>query len=165
MTDNILQDQPSFEISKDFRASVAELELSLRKFADGENIVVGTSDKPIVSESSVLPIEHFFMDGVYVRKMTMRKDSAVIGAVHKHLHMCFLTKGCVLVSDGTGSKEYKAPCHIIATPGVQRVLYAQENSVWYNTHKNPGNIQDVSKLEEEIVSLNYEEYEEYIKNK
>ena len=65
MSDNQLQ--------KDFRESVAQLEQNLKIHADGENIIVGTKENPIVSNSDKLPIEHFFMDGVYIRKMTMFK--------------------------------------------------------------------------------------------
>ena len=165
MTDNKLQKQKTTEVSKDFRSIVTDLESKLEALADGHNIVAGTKERPIVNNSNMLPIEHFFMDGVYIRKMTMFKDTSVIGAIHKHLHMCFLTEGHLMVADEEGTKEYIAPCHIVATPGVKRVLYALEKSVWYNTHKNPTNTQDVSEIEENTVSLSYEEYDEYIKNK
>ena len=58
-----------------------------------------------------------------------------------------------------------APCFIIAEPGEKRVLYSHEKSCWYNTHKNPSNIEDVKELEKNIVALSYEEYNEYINNK
>tara|TARA_A200000159_G_scaffold161091_1_gene182366 strand:+ start:40 stop:513 length:474 start_codon:yes stop_codon:yes gene_type:complete len=157
MTDNKLQ--------KNFKSDVKNLLNTLAKHADGENIIVGTKEDPIITNSDKLPIEHFFMDGVYVRKMTMYKDSAVVGAIHKHLHMCFLLSGHLTVSSEEGVVEYKAPCHVIATPGTQRVLYANEESVWYNTHKNTTNTKDVRQLEDDLVVLNQEEYEQYIKNK
>jgi hypothetical protein len=157
MTDNKLQ--------KNFKSDVKNLLNTLAKHADGENIIVGTKEDPIITNSDKLPIEHFFMDGVYVRKMTMYKDSAVVGAIHKHLHMCFLLSGHLTVSSEEGVVEYKAPCHVIATPGTQRVLYANEESVWYNTHKNTTNTKNVRQLEDDLVVLNQEEYEQYIKNK
>jgi hypothetical protein len=41
-----------------------------------------------------------------------------------------------------------------------------EDSIFVNIHKNPENIKDIKKLEDEIVSLTFKEYEEYInKNK
>ena len=41
-----------------------------------------------------------------------------------------------------------------------------EDSIFVNIHKNPNNIKDIDKLEKEIVSFTFEEYEEYInKNK
>ena len=58
-------------LTKNFRDTVCNLEKNLISIADGENIVVGTKDKPIVSESEKLPIKHYFMEGVYVREMTM----------------------------------------------------------------------------------------------
>ena len=103
------------------------------------------------------------MDGVYVREMTMYKGMIVIGAIHKHLHMCFLLKGKLSVASRQGVVEYIAPCFIIAGPGEKRVLYAHEDSHWYNTHKNPNNIKEIKDLEKEIVASSYEEYEQYIK--
>jgi hypothetical protein len=54
----------------------------------------------------------------------------------------------------------------VADPGSKRVIYAIEDSIFVNIHKNPDNIKDIKKLEAEIVSLTFEEYEKYInKNK
>ena len=105
------------------------------------------------------------MDGVYIREMTMFKDTFVIGAIHKHLHMCFLLKGHLTVANEEDVIEYVAPCFVIAKPGIKRVLYANEDSIWYNTHQNPSNTEDILKLEKELVAINYEEYEKYINQK
>jgi hypothetical protein len=153
------------EIAKDFMSAVTELEQNLRNIANGETVVVGTDEKPIVSDSKLVPIRHFFMDGVYVREMTMYKDTVVVGAIHKHLHMCFLLTGKITVVNEEETVDHIAPCFIVSTPGIKRVLYAHEDSIWYNTHKNPSNTEDVEKLERDIVAISYKEYEEYIKNK
>ena len=150
---------------KDFKTTVTKLEQDLISIADGENVLAGTKEKPIVSDSDKIPINHFFMDGVYIREMTMFKGTVVIGAIHKTLHMCFLLKGHLTVADENDVKDYIAPCKIIATPGVKRVLYAHEDSIWYNTHKNPSNTEDVEKLEDELVAISYEKYDEYINQK
>ena len=142
-----------------------EIERSLKAAFKDAEVVVGTKDKPIVTDSEILPIKHYFMDGVYVREMTMFKETVVVGAIHKHLHMCFLLTGHLTVVSEEGKKEYVAPCFIIAEPGAKRVLYSHEDSVWYNTHKNPSDTKDVKQLEREIVAITYEEYDEYIKNK
>ena len=160
-----IQKKSNTEISKDFRSAVVKLENDLKAVADGESVVAGTKEKPIITENKILPIKHFFMDGVYVREMKMYKGTAVIGAIHKQLHMCFLLKGHLTVANEDEVIEYIAPCCIESTPGVKRVLYAHEDSLWYNTHKNPSNTKDVTRLEKEIVALNYEEYEKYINNK
>ena len=165
MTSNVLQEKQRSEIAKDFKYAVTELEQNLKSIANGDTIVVGTEDKPIVTDSKLVPIRHFFMDGVYVREMTMYKDTMVVGAIHKHLHMCFLLTGRITVVDKEGVIDHIAPCTIVSTPGIKRVLYAHEDSIWYNTHKNPSNTEDVDELEKDIVAISYKEYEEYTKNK
>ena len=153
------------EIAKDFKSAVTELEQNLKNIANGETVVVGTDEKPIVSDSALIPIRHFFMDGVYVREMTMYKDTIVVGAIHKHLHMCFLLTGKITVVNEEETVDHIAPCFIVSTPGIKRVLYAHEDSIWYNTHKNPSNTEEVEELEKDIVAISYKEYEQYIKNK
>ena len=153
------------DLVKDFKTTITKLEQNLISIADGKNIIAGTKEKPIVSDSDKIPIKHFFMDGVYIREMTMFKGTVVIGAIHKTLHMCFLLEGHLTVADENDVKDYIAPCKIIATPGIKRVLYAHEDSVWYNTHKNPSNTKDVERLEDELVAISYEKYDEYINQK
>ena len=163
MSKNKIQKIEVNELSTNFREKAVALQNYLIDNADGENIIVGTKDKPIVTDSDKIPIRHFFMDGVYIREMTMFKGTIVVGAIHKHLHMCFLLSGHLTVANEDGVEDYIAPCYIISKPGIKRVLYSHEDSVWYNVHKNPGDIEDIDKLEKEIVVLNYKEYEEYIK--
>jgi len=153
------------ELQKDFKSEVAILQRNIETLADGTTAVVGTKEDPIVTNSELIPIKHYFMDGVYIREMTMKKGIAVVGAIHKHLHMCFLLTGRVTVVNEEGTVDHIAPCFIISTPGIKRVLYAHEDSIWFNTHKNPSNTDDVKQLERDIVAISYEEYEEYIKNK
>ena len=152
-------------LAKDFKTTITKLEQDLISIADGENVIAGTKEKPIVTDSEKIPIRHFFMDGVYIREMTMFKGMVVIGAIHKDLHMCFLLEGHLTVADEDGIVEHIAPCHIVAKPGIKRVLYAHEDSIWYNTHKNPTDTKDVELLEKDLVAINYKEYEEYINQK
>ena len=96
---------PGFGVGKSFEEAITKLENDLKTIADGSNIVAGTKEKPIVTDSKEFPIDHFFMDGVYVRKMTMFKDTIVIGAIHKHLHMCFLLEGHLNVVSASGATK------------------------------------------------------------
>ncbi len=153
------------ELRKAFRSDVEKLKNLLIENADNESIIVGTKDKPIVSDNPNIPIEHMFMEGVYVRKMTMFKDTVVLGAIHHHKHICFLLKGNLTVRSEEGLINYVAPCFIIAEPGNQRLLYAHEDSEWYNIHANPDNGEDTEEIESRIVSVTYEDFDEYIKNK
>ena len=144
------------------RSKILELEKKLLKSND-QDIV---SNNGNIVRSEQFPLKHSFADGIYVRQMSMKKNSAVIGAVHNHLHVWFLLTGDITVATENSTEDYIAPCYVIATPGIKRVIYANEDSIFVNIHKNPTNTQDLDKLEAEIVSKNYEEYEKYInKNK
>ena len=152
------------KVSTNSRKKIIELEQSLINIADGVN--VEGDGKHIVRDSKIAPIKHSCADGVYIRQMDMAKDSVVVGAIHKHLHVWFLLTGCITVATEDKTEDYIAPCYVVSTPGVKRVILAKENSIFVNVHKNPCNTKDIDKLEKEIVALNYKEYEEYInKNK
>ena len=152
------------EISTNSREKILAFENALTTIADGIN--VEGDGKHVVTNSKIAPIKHTFADGVYIRQMDMVENSIVVGAIHKHLHVWFLLTGHVTVTTEDTTEDYIAPCYVVSTPGVKRVILAHEDSIFVNIHKNPSNTQDIDQLEKEIVALNYEEYEEYInKNK
>ena len=152
------------EVSINSREKILEFERTLINAADGVNIE--GDGKHVMTESKIAPIKHTFADGVYVRQMTIAEDEVIIGAIHKHLHVWFLLSGNITVLADGELKEYQAPCTVLSKPGVKRVIYGNEESIFTNVHKNPTNTEDIRELEKQIVALNYEEYEEYInKNK
>jgi len=152
------------KVTKNSREKILALEKSLINISDGVH-VEGDGNK-IVRDGNIAPIKHTFADGVYIRQMDMKKDTVVVGAIHKHLHVWFLLIGDVTIATEDTTEDYIAPCYIVSTPGVKRVIYSNEDSIFVNVHKNPTNTKDLDKLEKEIVALNYKEYEEYInKNK
>jgi len=153
----------SNEVSINSREKIIEFENALINISDG--IIVEGDGKHIVTESKIAPIKHTFADGVYIRQMDMMKDSIVVGAIHKHLHVWFLLTGHITVTTEDTTEDYIAPCYVVSTPGVKRVILANKDSIFVNVHKNPSNTQDVDELEKEIVALNYKEYEEYINKK
>jgi hypothetical protein len=164
MANNSLNKSDS-QLVKNFRSSITELENKFKEAADGKNIIVGTSDSPIIPNSDLCASESIFADGVYAREMFVKQGSVVIGAIHKHEHISFLMSGHLTVVDENGASEHKAPSVIVAGAGIKRVAYAHEDTIWYNVHGNPTNTEDLKELEKEIIVASYEEYEEYIKNK
>tara|TARA_R110002167_G_scaffold353174_1_gene566343 strand:+ start:40 stop:516 length:477 start_codon:yes stop_codon:yes gene_type:complete len=157
---------PKNELSK---AESNEIALNTREQIQGlQNFLVENADEVNVvthQNSQLFPLEHTFADGIYVRQMTMDKDSLVVGAIHNHLHVWFLLSGHITVATEDESVEYVAPCYVLATPGTKRVIYANEDSIFVNVHKNPTNCEDIEELEKEIVSATFEDYEEYINKK
>ena len=150
------------EITLAAREKIIKLQDFLIDNADGKNIE-GTGKEILHSEN--FPLKHTFVDGVYVREMKFKKDSAVVGAIHKHLHVWFLLYGHLFIATEDFQEEYIAPCYVVAKPGSKRVIYAAEDSLFVNIHANPENITDIKKLEKQLVSLTHEDYEQYIKNK
>lgn len=142
---------------------------SQKKILDFQSMLVDNADEISIvthQDSLLFPLKHTFADGIYVRQMSMNADTVVVGAIHKHLHVWFLLTGNISVVTKDGLEDYVAPCYVVATPGTKRVIYANEDSIFVNIHKNPTNSQDIEFLEKEIVAKDIKEYEEYInKNK
>ena len=151
------------EITLSKREEIQALQDMLIAKADGINI---EGDGINIVHSDNFPLKHTFADGIYVRQMDMKTGSAVVGAIHNHLHVWFLLTGRLAVATEDNVEEFIAPCYVVAKPGSKRVIYAMEDSIFVNIHKNPKNIKNIEKLEKEIVSLTFKDYEEYInKNK
>ena len=151
------------EITLSKREEIQALQDMLIAKADGINI---EGDGINIVHSDNFPLKHTFADGIYVRQMDMKTGSAVVGAIHNHLHVWFLLTGRLAVATEDNVEEFIAPCYVVAKPGSKRVIYAMEDSIFVNIHKNPRNIKNIEKLEKEIVSLTLKEHEEYInKNK
>lgn len=155
------------ELEKNKKLSITKQELidieqHLISLADGENIIANNGN---IVYHDKFKYKHIFGDGTYVRQMTIAEDEVIIGAIHKHLHVWFLLSGSITVLTEGELKEYKAPCTMLSDPGVKRVIYGNEESIFTNVHKNPTNTEDIKELEKQIVALSYEEYEEYINKK
>tara|TARA_R110000737_G_scaffold337805_1_gene358296 strand:- start:12 stop:461 length:450 start_codon:yes stop_codon:yes gene_type:complete len=141
---------------------------SRKKILDFQSMLINDADEVDIvthQDSNLFPLKHTFADGIYVRQMSMNKGSVVVGAIHKHLHVWFLLTGSISVATEETIEDYIAPCYVVATPGTKRVIYAQEQCIFVNIHKNPTNSRDIEFLEKEIVAKDFKEYEEYIKNK
>jgi len=77
-----------------------------------------------------------------------------------------LLTGHLAVATEDSIEEFIAPCYVLAKPGSKRVIYAMEESIFINVHKNPSNTENIDELEKDIVSTTFEDYEQYInKNK
>jgi hypothetical protein len=121
---------------------------SEESFGDGKSIC----------NTPKVPIKHQFADQIYIRQMDLKQGHVIIGAVHNHLHTWFLMKGHVIINNNGEIIEHIAPCYTVSNPGSQRLIYAIEDSIFVNVHKNPTNTKNIKELEKEIVSMTLEEY-------
>jgi len=104
------------------------------------------------------PLEHTFVDGAYIRKITMPADQFIISKIHKVTHPYFVMSGEVDVLTENGMQRIKAPYHGITKAGTKRVLLTHTETVWITVHVT--NETDLDKIEEQIIAKNYEELKE-----
>ena len=120
----------------------------------------------VVDEKGVWgEIKHNFAPGIYLRQMVLNKGAMVISAIHKRDHVWFLLDGFITIVDKNGEEHYEAPYIGFSKAGTQRVIRANEFSIFQNVFQNPTDKKDLDYVEKYNYALTQEEYEEYIKNK
>ena len=135
------------------------LDVSVDKIQDMIiNSDLGVGDGKSIAHIPEIPIKHLFADQIYIRQMEMKQGQVVVGAIHNHLHAWFLMKGRVLINNNGEKVEHIAPCYTVSQPGSKRFIYALEDSIFVNVHKNPSNTQDIEDIENELVSMTIDEY-------
>ena len=92
------------------------------------------------------PTNHFFAPGMYVRQVTLPKDSLIIGHRHKTEHLNFMLKGRMTVWMNGIIQELSAPAMFVSFPGSRKVARIHEEVVFATTH--PTDETDVDRLEE-----------------
>jgi hypothetical protein len=83
---------------------------------------------------AVAPLEHIFLPGQYVRKITMPPGLLVTSARHKTTHPFFVLTGMVWVASVEGTVAIRAPYCGVTQAGTKRVLYVVEECVWVTVH-------------------------------
>ena len=91
------------------------------------------------------PVTHEFADGLYTRRLFIPAGTLVIGKVHTRQTMNICAMGDISILTTKGAKRFKAGDVVVSAPGIQKVGYAHEDTVWVNvwaTHET-----DVNRLE------------------
>jgi hypothetical protein len=120
-----------------------------------------------IVKNDAIPVSHKFTDQIYLREMKMKAGQIVMGMIHNYDHAWFLMNGTVSIKTldqpaindkDTEITKHRAPYYKTSKAGEQRIIYAHADSVFVTIHKNPNNIKDIKKLENILVSFNYEEF-------
>ena len=126
------------------RAKIGRVEKLL---AQQEGAVFGDSD--------LMPLEHFFCDGIYVRKITIPAGIICTGKIHRHQHPAFLLKGKVTVfTEQTGSEIISAPAFMVSEAGTKRAILSHEETEWYTVHRTDKT--DLDEIEKEVITPDYD---------
>ena len=138
---------------KKFRKQIEDLENSLLESED---------NRVAKGNSNMFPLKHYFVEGLYIREMFIKKNSFIIGKIHKQDHAWFLLKGKLLIITENEEKEIKAPFFSTSLAGTKKVGHALEDSIFINIHPNASNEKDINIIEENIVVKNYKVYGKFL---
>lgn len=89
-----------------------------------------------------LPVTHHRVEGskdhvcngVYARELFIPAGTVAVGAIHKYPQLNIMASGVVDIATTEGIFRIKAPYTTVAPAGVQRVVYAIEDTVWITIH-------------------------------
>lgn len=108
---------------------------------------------------------HHFAPGVYMREIFIPKGTTLTGKIHKTEHLNILSQGDLSVWTEEGIKRLSASTVIASQPGVKRVGYAHEDSVWITVHPNVSEARDVESIEASLVVDTYAKFQAFTESK
>jgi len=103
-----------------------------------------------------IPPRHFFAKGLYAREITIPKGVLATSAIHLFEHIDIIAKGDISVLTDEGVKRIQAPATFVSQPGLKRIGYAHEDTVWISIIACEE--RDLEKIEETLVVGSYEEF-------
>lgn len=151
-----------FEVSND----------ALSKVRFRETVLVAQKEMQDMIDSGVAEsaleactLKHYFTPkdekygcSTYAREILLPKGSFVIGKIHRHQHLNFISKGKVKVFTEFGEKSFEAPCTFVSEVGLKRAVYAEEDTIWTTVHLTEfGDESELDKIEQEVIAPTYDE--------
>jgi hypothetical protein len=139
-----------------FREHILTVQDGLQKLiADG---VVESTLEDCTLKHYFAPIDDKYGCGTYAREMLIPKGTLIIGKIHRHQHLNFISKGKVIVYTEFGEKHLEAPCTFVSEVGLKRAVYAQEDTLWTTVHLTAHTGEEnLTKIEEEVIAPTYNE--------
>jgi quercetin dioxygenase-like cupin family protein len=120
-----------------------------------------SNEEAAVFGDDACPLRHMFVDGAYVREITMPKGMVLTSKIHKIEHPFFVLRGeCVVITD-EGKQIIKAPHWGVTKPGTKRALYIVEETVWVTVHVTKS--RDLKEIESEIIAESFDALPDSVK--
>jgi len=137
-----------------FRQKILTAQEKMQKLiADG---VIPSTLEDCTLKHYYTPIDEKYGCCTYAREMTIPKGTVIIGKIHRHKHLNFISKGKVIVATEFGEKEYVAPCTFISEVGLKRAVYALEDTLWTTVHMTEHRGEEnLDKMEAEVIAPSY----------
>lgn len=106
------------------------------------------------------PLEHYHLDGIYVRRIFMPAGFILTSKIHKKTHPYFILEGEVEVLTEQGMQRIKAPYFGITKAGTKRVILTHSDCIWMTCHATEET--DLKKIEAEIIAPTFADLENKI---
>ncbi len=133
-----------------------ELTQFREKIQEFEDVLTAHPDAKFGDDAC--PLKHTFADGMYIRQITMPKDSYISSKIHKTTHPYFVLRGDVTVITPEGKVRIKAPYWGITKAGTKRTLHIHEETVWITCHATEET--DLKKIEGQVIAKDFKELKE-----
>jgi hypothetical protein len=108
-----------------------------------------------LSEQREFEVNHTLIDGVYTRTLFIPKGSMLVGKIHLKECVNIVAKGDISVLTETGMGRFQAGHVAVSKPGIQKVGYAHEDTVFINVFRTDET--EIEKIEAEIATTQYPE--------
>lgn len=101
------------------------------------------------SQKDGFDIEEQFCDGMYIRKIRIKKGDVLVGKIHRKPCVNFVESGDLSVITETGVARIKPGFNVVSPAGLQKVGIAHEDSVFVNVFRT--DTTDPVELEKELT--------------
>ena len=102
-----------------------------------------------------MPLFHHFADGLYGRELHVPAGCMLTGAIHKREHFNLVLKGDISVLTEDGPMRVRAPAVLVSKPGIKRLGFAHEDTVWLTISACESKAPEAAWFE--LVTDNYED--------
>jgi hypothetical protein len=129
---------------KEFRNSISEFH---RVFEQYDGAITGDE----IEKHN--PVEHFFADGQYIRKVNFPAQEFIVTKIHKKKHPFFLMKGKLSILSEHGKVSLEAPYFDITLPGTKRIIFTHTACTFITVHATDQT--EVDKVEEDVIAKDF----------
>lgn len=118
--------------------------------------IMAVKDKllSVPGEHVEMPVEHFFLNGMYTRKLFIPKGTVLVGKIHTKDCVNIVAKGDISVVTESGSMRVQAGFTLLSPAGIQKLGYAHEDTIFINVFRTDET--DIDKIEADISCESYE---------
>lgn len=125
----------------------------------------GIADGTLEDAQDACTLNHYFTPvikeygcGVYARELTMPKGAVIIGKLHRHPHLAFLSKGKLIIISEAIKETIEAPYTFVSPVGAKRAFYVLEEALLTTVHLTKEDSEEaLEAIEDEVIAENYTE--------